>query len=235
MILKLIPSRTRMSPAERRYFAVAEHGHRLIKDLDATTDPARRAVILDNLAGVDATLAGIPIDEENSSGLSESLTASAGLFRLLAETERGLGHGLTDTRPNYGTFCHRLSLDGLCPGEVELWAELAMTVDRRDRAALILRIYYEYAAERVGGRAAEVLVRVAASEERAASTAGPRRWSSVTITALLWLCVAVCMALLAGWTFAEYVYGADAPARVMVPLIAGAALALLLLRQRRAS
>ena len=70
---------------------------------------------------------------------------------------------------------------GAAATEVGLWADLAGTADRGDRAE-VLAVLADHAAERVGGQAAETLACLAAAETHLACEAAghphPYRWLS---------------------------------------------------------
>lgn len=160
--------------ARRRYFATAEPGYNLSSRLHATADPAERAELIEALADIDEALGGQhtavwgpdPIEHEGGRDLAVSLASSAGLLRHLAYTERAIAEGKTDDRiwdDVYSRFSVSTSVN-----ELMLWAELAVMADRQTRAELIDQIW-EYAAERVGGQAAESLACMAIAERELAA------------------------------------------------------------------
>lgn len=167
--------------ARRRYFATAKSGYGLTRRLHTTADPAERAQLLEHLAAIDEALAGQhtaawgpdPLEHEGGRDMAISLVSSAELLRHLAFTERAIATRLTPGVV-WEDLHERCGLS-TSVNEIMLWAELAITADRRTRAELIDQIW-EYAAVRVGGQAAEALASIGTTERELAA-GGAAEWA----------------------------------------------------------
>jgi hypothetical protein len=163
--------------AQRCYFATAEPGYELTDRLHITADPAERAELIEALAAIDEALAGQhtavwgldPIEHEGGRDLAVSLASSAELLRHLAATERAIADEQTSGQI-WDDVYSRFDLSTTV-NELMLWTELSATTDRPTRAVLIDQIW-EYAAERVGGQAAEALACMATAERELAAGDG---------------------------------------------------------------
>jgi hypothetical protein len=190
--------------AQRRYFATAEPGYGITSRLHVTADPAERAELIEALADIDEALASQhtavwgpdPIEHEGGRDMAVSLASSAELLGHLAFTERSIAAecpaeymetGGRLWEEVYARFDLYTSVN-----ELMLWVELAATTDRATRAGLIDQIW-EYAAERVGGRAAEGLACMAIAEREVAAGGSelPVRFSREGIAAFFVLFGAV--------------------------------------------
>jgi hypothetical protein len=160
--------------AQRRYLATTEPGYEISGRLHITADPAERAALIEALATIDEALAGQhtavwgpdPIEHEGGRDMAVSLASSAELLRHLAATERAIADEQTNGQI-WDDVYSRFDLSTTV-NELMLWTELSTTSDRATRAVLIDQIW-EYAAERVGGQAAEALACMAIAEREVAA------------------------------------------------------------------
>lgn len=141
--------------ARRTHNRAASAATDIHTQLHTTPDPATRAFLLDNLAALEHCMANTrtiafgpepPLDDGRE--MADSIRDSAELMRMVAATERGAAAEMPGCDPReFG------DLDG---AELELWGRLARTRDHAARADLMDAIW-PFAAERVGGQAAEWL------------------------------------------------------------------------------
>lgn len=163
----------RQQRARHHYWKASTDANAIIDDLWRVGSYYRRYELLDDLSNCQASMGLLhtpawgldPNPDEGGRDVAESILASSALAHALAVTERELAN-LEETDPEWVDPW----LDHIDRAELALWSKLATVYDRNERATLIDQIY-GFAADRVGGQAAEILLTVAATERHFASGA----------------------------------------------------------------
>ncbi|MCO6011476.1 hypothetical protein NE236_41655 [Actinoallomurus purpureus] len=187
--------------ARRAYWRADKFAGRCSADLYAITDPLHRAELLDRFADAEQAMARLhpaafgpdPLEDEGGRDLATSIASSAALLLMLAASERAAIDPEEGSR--YAFWC--LTEWITTCDELDLWAKLAATRDRHDRADLIDRIYV-LARERVGGQAAEVLSCHAATERELAAAEASGRPPKAPKTLSSWWAVTTVVLIAAG-------------------------------------